>query len=110
MHDYSTLEKATLSKAIGLKEEHIPILVNSYIDESKSILQNLKAAISSNDYSNIALYAHSLKGSSGNLHLDGLLEQCKAMELAAKATDEHYGYMNAYNQIESSIATLPRFN
>lgn len=108
--DYSQLEKSALAKAIGLREEHIALLLNNYIEESQSILSNLENAITTNDMSNIALYAHSLKGSSGNLHLDELYEQCKAMEFAAKDTNTQYDYTSALESIRSSIATLPNFS
>ena len=104
--DYSNLNVTTMAEEIGLKAKHIPILVGSYVEESKTILADLRSAIDKKDFSGIQHQAHSIKGSSGNLRFEALYEMAKEMELAAKENNSSFDYQGTYDAVEAGIATI----
>ena len=104
--NYANLNPEQMAEKIGLKPKHIPILVGSYLDESKGILADLKAAIEAMNFSEIEHNAHSIKGSSGNLKFDALYEMAKEMEFAAKDQKGDYPYAEVCEVIEKGIATI----
>lgn len=104
--DYSTLDYEIMAKNIGLKVKHIPLLLSSYLEESKPIVVKLGLAIESNDYETIRSAAHSLKGSSGNLRLNELYDMTKEMELAAAQADTSLDYAQYLEAISTALATI----
>jgi len=103
---YSNLNAELLATKIGLKPKHIPMLVGSFIDESHKILEALRVAIESMDFDAIAMQAHSIKGSSGNLKFDELYEISKSMELAAKDKDVTFAYSETFKVMAESVASI----
>jgi len=103
---YANLSAEEMAAKIGLNAKHIPILVQSFTDESTSILEQLEAAISAKDYSDIANAAHSIKGSSGNLKFNEMYELAKDMELSAKDAKTDYPYEQAYESIKKAIESI----
>lgn len=55
-----------------------------FIDDTPIQLENLKKAVKEKKLDNIQLYAHSIKGSAGNLGATKLQELCKIIELDTK--------------------------
>ncbi|NOQ31367.1 MAG: Hpt domain-containing protein [Helicobacteraceae bacterium] len=104
--NYSNLNVEDLAVKIGLKAKHIVLLIASYKEESETILANLKTAIDANDFKNIQMHAHSIKGSSGNLKFDEIYESAKAMELAAKDQVAGYNYSETFEALKNSISTI----
>ena len=104
--DYSNLDYADMAKSIGLKEKHIPILIASFLEESMPILENLKAAIASSNYTDIRSFAHSIKGSSGNLHFNEVYEMSKEVEFAGNAADTAFDYNGYYEAILKAVSTI----
>ncbi len=103
---YANLCAEDIAAQIGLNAKHIPILVQSFMDESVSILADLGAAIEAGDFDAIANHAHSIKGSSGNLKFKELYELAKEMELSAKDSREDYPYKEALESIQKAISTI----
>ena len=95
-----------MAAKIGLNVKHIPILVQSYVDESKEILESLEAAIATKDYDALASHAHSIKGASGNLKFDALYDLAKEMELSAKDKKTDYPYEEGCAAIKTAISTI----
>lgn len=104
--DYSTLSIASMAADIGLKPKHIPMLVESYLEESEEILTRLEEAIRVKDYESINHNAHSIKGSSGNLHFNEIYEMAKSMELAGKNSDASFAYAEVLECMNKGIATI----
>ncbi len=104
--DYSTLDAEAMAAAIGLKSKHIPRLVASYIEESTMILGKLENAIASLQYDAIGEYAHSLKGSSGNLRLNELYELAKSMEHAAREQSRDFSYEEVFHALKQGVGSL----
>lgn len=106
--DYSNLNHEEMSAAIGLKVKHIPILVGSFLDESHTIMSSLEAAIDASNYSDIKSFAHSIKGSAGNLKFNEIYEMAKELELSATQADSSFAYKEYFNAIKEAIATIPQ--
>jgi HPt (histidine-containing phosphotransfer) domain-containing protein len=106
LSSYANIDAQEMANRIGLNVKHIPILVKSFLDESKSILEQLEAAISSRDYKQISHTAHSIKGSSGNLKFNEMYELTRDMELSAKDEKADYPYEEAYLSLKKAIESI----
>jgi HPt (histidine-containing phosphotransfer) domain-containing protein len=88
---------------LGISEAHIPLLVGAFLDESKDILAKLLESVSSNNYPDIALHSHSIKGSSANLRLNDISECALGLEHAAKASDASYDYSGESQKLKALV-------
>ena len=105
--DYSNLVHEEMAAAIGLKPKHMPMLIGSFLEESKAILESLSIAIKANDFSMIKANAHSIKGSAGNLKFTEVYEMTKEMETSATESNSNFDYEAYLNAVKASIATIP---
>ena len=104
--DYSDLNYTQIAQAIGLKEKHMPLLIGSFIEESTPILENLKTAISSSNFEDIKAFAHSIKGSSGNLKFTEVYDMAREIELAAAESNSAFDYSGYLEAISSAVSTI----
>ncbi|MDH5464715.1 MAG: Hpt domain-containing protein [Thiovulaceae bacterium] len=100
------IDHTLVAKELGISEKHIPLLINSFLDESKSIMENLTQAVTAQDFANIALYAHSIKGSAANLRISDVQEKALAIELAGKENNAGYDYPSEVNTLQSLIDSI----
>jgi len=105
--NYANLDYETMAKAIGLKPKHVPMLLESFLEEATVAVEQLENAINANDLSTVSLQAHAIKGSAGNLRLNELYEMSKDMELAAKANDTTFDYNGHLNAVKTVMETMP---
>ncbi|MDF1874838.1 Hpt domain-containing protein [Sulfurimonas sp. SAG-AH-194-I05] len=105
--DYSNLNPDEMAAAIGLKPKHIPMLIGSFLDESKGIMESLSQAIDASDYNAIKSHAHSIKGSAGNLKFTEIYEMAKEVELAGADSNADFDYKPYVDAISAAIATIP---
>lgn len=105
--DYSVLNFSDMAAAIGLREKHIPMLVASFLEEATTIIENIENAIASQNYTDLKLYAHSIKGSAGNLKFIEIYDMAKEMELAASASDTSFEYALYLEAVKNAVATIP---
>ena len=104
--DYSNLDHSEMASEIGIKPKHIPMLIGSFIDESKSIMQKLNDSIQAKDFENIKLHAHSIKGSAGNLKFNEIYEMAKEMELSAMESNTDFDYDAYFKAINLGVSTI----
>ena len=104
--DYANLDYEAMANIIGLKAKHMPMLLESFLEEANVSVTQIQNAIDGNDLTNLALYAHAIKGSSGNLRLNELYEMSKDMELSAKANDVSFDYQGHLDAVKSSMETI----
>jgi HPt (histidine-containing phosphotransfer) domain-containing protein len=76
-----------LSLMGGIPEDVYDSICSSFYEESKERAQKMLEALHSADLKSIALLAHGIKGSAGNLHLDTIFSVAKDIEQAARAGD-----------------------
>ena len=105
--DYSNINFDEMAVSIGLKPKHIPMLIGSFLDESTSILENLKSAIDENDFDAIKSHAHSIKGSAGNLKFNEIYEMAREMELSATESNKDFEYSEYFEAVKSAVETIP---
>ena len=103
---YANLDKEDMAAKIGLNVKHIPILIQSFLDEGKTIISQLERAIEEKDYEEISLNAHSIKGSAGNLKFDAIYELAKEMELSAKNSKIEFPYKEACLSIKKALDSI----
>ena len=104
--DYSNLNHEEMATSIGLKAKHIPMLIASFMEESVSILNELKESISVKDYDKIKSNAHAIKGSAGNLRFNEVYEMAKEMEFAAADSREDFDYTSYLEAIQAALETV----
>lgn len=71
----------------GIPEAVYDAIVQSFYEEVKGRLAVIKASVESNNFEEIAMAAHTIKGSAGNLRLTQIQEIAKSLECAAKANN-----------------------
>jgi CheY-like chemotaxis protein/DNA-binding protein YbaB len=81
-----------LCRELMLDYEELQLLFGVYRRKMDSSFVELKEAIAKSDYKQIALLAHSIKGSSGNFRLEKLQKIATTMEEAAKEKQELFDY------------------
>ncbi|NWF66723.1 MAG: response regulator, partial [Campylobacterales bacterium] len=79
------------SKTLGLDLDLIKELFLEFIISSKDDLLSLKNAIESNNFEDMKLFAHKIKGAASNLRVDEIYEISKDIEYSAKdCIDKNY--------------------
>jgi len=104
--DYANINYEEMAKGIGLKAKHMPMLIGSFLEESVPAIEALSEAIVANDFALISSYAHSIKGSAGNLRFNEIYEMTKEMELAAKSADASFQYDDYLQAVKQAISTI----
>jgi len=105
--DYSNLNYDEMAAQIGLKAKHMPMLIGSFLEESEKIMPALKNALDTDNFTEIAAQAHSLKGSAGNLRFTEVYEMAKEMELNAQDSQSDFDYSANFEALKVAIATIP---
>jgi|GEM_PF-1949041 len=72
-----------LSKISGNRELYLRLL-NKFFQNNKNTVKDLETAIGQNDYEQIRVISHTIKGVSGNLGMNDLFESSSHVEKAAK--------------------------
>ena len=104
--DYSNLNHEEMAASIGLNIKHIPILIESFIQESNGAITKLQDAIDAKDYEAIHTHAHFIKGSAGNLKFNEIYEMCKEMEMEATKANASFDYDGYYVAVLAALGTI----
>ncbi len=104
--DYSNINYEEMAESIGLKSKHIPILITSFLDESDSIMNDLKEAIDGKNYEKIKTSAHAIKGSAGNLRFNAIYDMAKEIEMSASLKSVDFDYNEYFEAIKKTILTI----
>ena len=104
--NYANLDYEEMATAIGLKAKHVPLLVASFLEEAKPLLETIHNAIENKEYTTLQSAAHSIKGSSGNLRFSELYDMAREMELAAKDANDSFEYGAYLEAIRKAIETI----
>ena len=104
--DYSDLNYEEMAKEIGLRVKHMPILIDSFLQESPPILEALQEAINTEDFLSIKEQAHAIKGSAGNLRFNEVYEMSREMELSAADENRDFDYEAYMEAVKKVISTI----
>jgi len=100
------LDVKKLTKELMLTHDELTMLLKLFIKKMKITLPELHNAILERDYRQIALKAHSIKGSSGNFRIEKLLKKAAEMEDMAKHENQEYNYEEAFSKIKEKIELI----
>ena len=100
------LDSVKLTDELMLSEEELIMLLKLFIKKMYTTMPKLQAAIDTKDYKQIALLAHSIKGSSGNFRIKILQELSNEMEIKAKEEDRNYEYNESFTLIEKRLESI----
>jgi HPt (histidine-containing phosphotransfer) domain-containing protein len=81
------IDMESVLERVGGDESFLQELLDIYIEDFLEKYVLLEKAVADGDLNNIKEIGHSLKGSSGNLSLNGLQEAAYGLELAGKEND-----------------------
>ena len=104
--DYSNINHDEKAQEIGLKVAYMPILIDSFVQESTKTLEDLQIAIQDMNLIAIKEYAHSLKGSAGNLRFNEIYEMSSEMELSASDANDDFDYEAYLGALKEAITTI----
>ena len=97
------VDSKEIASVLGISEAHIPLLVGSFLDESKEILESLFSGVEAKNYPEITLHAHSIKGSAANLRFNDIAELAKSIELAGKSEDAGFAYDERSKELKALL-------
>lgn len=80
----TALDMNVLGELKELLDEGLDELLEEYLADAPSQVEQLQKAVDCNDISEITMISHSLKGSSGNLGIAGMYQLCLVLEQEAK--------------------------
>ncbi len=98
-----SMDYEALAMKIGVKVKHIPALITCFLEEAEAIITTLHTILDSKEYSKIERYAHSLKGSAGNMQLMKLYELARELELSAKSCNAEFDYRGYGDKIKEEM-------
>ncbi len=100
------LDMQKLTKELMLTQEEFTLLLTLFLKKMHAMLPELLDAIKSDDYEQIALKAHSIKGSSGNFRIESLLKNSTEMEKMAKNREVDYDYKATFDKLQQKIESI----
>jgi len=100
------LDTEKLSEELMLSNDEVIMLLELFIKKMKKVLPELHDAIMNKDYEQIALNAHSIKGSSGNFRIEVLQNSASEMEKMAKNERSDYDYEKNFQEIKSRVLRI----
>ena len=100
------LDIKKLREELLLNDDELMMLVKLFTKKMQKNIPELKDAIKTKDYANIALIAHSIKGSSANFRLETLQNNASEMEKMAKTKSSDYDYETAFEFIKERIDNI----
>jgi len=100
------LDAKKLKEELKLNEDELILLLTLFIKKMKKQMPKLQVAINTRDYKQIALNAHSIKGSSGNFRIEALQKNASEMEQKAKAQDSKYDYEGVFMDIKNRVEQI----
>ncbi|MEB3214420.1 MAG: response regulator, partial [Leptolyngbyaceae bacterium] len=108
--NYEVLQ--TTIEAMGMKSrEDLSTLLDLFLDESKSLIQNMQSAIAEHDGSKLNFAAHTLKSSSASLGAITLSQHCQLLEKMGQEGDLSQGEIAIsdiqahYQKVESALSS-----
>ena len=98
-----TLNLEKLADELEFEIEDVEMLLENFFEVSKGYLTALKDALDPFDFDAIAHNAHAIKGGAANLRLTRIASLAKEIELQAKAKEEAFEYLGAYESLHKEI-------
>lgn len=100
------VDTKAIADVLGIAEAHIPLLVGAFLDEAKGIISSLESAVEVNNFADITLHSHSIKGSSANLRLEEISTCALGLEQAGKTSDAGFDYKGESQKLKALIESV----
>jgi len=97
------LDIRKLMDELRLDESEVIMLLELFMKKMTKQIPKLLDVIKTKEYKQIALIAHSIKGSSGNFRMEYLQEKASLMEDMAKQLDAKYDYEKLFYEIKEIV-------
>ena len=81
---HAILDAGRLEEMVGGDEEFIVEILQLYLEASGADVKGLALSATSGDFGEVARLAHTIKGASGNVGADAMMEMGRRLEEAAK--------------------------
>ena len=104
--DY-TIDLQKIADDLDFDLEDVEMLMEVFLETTQESLSTLKQAIDSNNFEEIHMSAHSIKGSASNLTMTEIANIAKEIEHSAK-DNESINYLEKYQLLESIILSIRR--
>ena len=85
---FPILDDGRLEEMVGGDQEFILEILQLYLDSSGPDVDALCVAADSGRFEDVLRLAHTIKGASGNIGADAMMEMSRRVELAAKSQDK----------------------
>ena len=102
----SSIDIASVSEKIGLSEEVVARLVDSFLLHTPKLIEALKGAIDTGVYKDIEIHAHSIAGSSISFGLEALYAQARIIEEAARKQNSSFDYRSHVVTLEELFISV----
>jgi len=110
VRDAMPAERKTLCEILQVTPQQLQQLLAVYRDKMAQTLEKLARAIAENDFRQIALLAHSMKGSSSNFRFETLTRLAETMEAAGRSGNAALDYRALLGSIaeayEAAVAQM----
>jgi len=97
------LDSEKLMKELMLTHDELLMLLDMFLKKMSKLLPELHAAIESENFKEVSLIAHSIKGSSANFRIEALQSLAYEVEYNAKSKETNYDYKDAYEKISEYV-------
>jgi PAS domain S-box-containing protein len=95
-----------LCETLQVTEEQLQMLLGVYRDKMVQTFEKLSAAIGENDLKQVALLAHSVKGSSSNFRFEGMTQLAEKMEKEARAGHAALDYARLFDEMRHCFESI----
>jgi PAS domain S-box-containing protein len=95
----SSSERNMLCETLQVSPEQLQMLLDAYREKMAQTFGELSRAIEANDLRQIALLAHSIKGSSSNFRLESVTQLAETMEVEGRAGNTALDYKGLFKAI-----------
>jgi len=99
------IDRVKLAEDFGFSIDDINKLIEAFVKNAYSSLEDMKKAIANLDMTSISSAAHSIKGISGNLKQNHIFELASDIEQHAK-TNQDNDYTELYHKLKQEIDAI----
>ena len=94
-----------IADTLGFDLGDVEMLLNMFIEASNDSLDELKIAISDNNYDAIAASAHAIKGSAANLMINNVVDVAQIIETSGNENTD-INYIDKYEELKLLVNSL----
>ncbi|VAW57753.1 hypothetical protein MNBD_GAMMA07-2231 [hydrothermal vent metagenome] len=94
----SVIDAKVFDEIAELMEDSLGLFIETFLENSPKLIQNIRTALTEDDYEKVMVNAHQLKGGSGSIGVMQVFALAKQMEEDVK--------QNKHDQLKSAFTAL----